>query len=104
MNKLTSAYPLQFYLHLWVENEIVVKRAIEIWPRMVEIDRFWKGLSKSNHPGKSVPGANTSFDHLKKAIDGPLIPVKVAFFQEIASKLNSFLLVFQTEKPMMISR
>ena len=104
MNKLTSAYPLQFYLHLWVENEIVVKRAIEIWPRMVEIDRFWKGLSKSNHPGEGVPGANTSFDHLKKAIDDPLIPVKVASFQEIASKLNSFLLVFQTEKPMMISR
>ena len=47
-----------------------------------------------------MPGANTSFDHLKKAIDYPLIPVKLAFFQEIASKLNSFLLVFQTDKPM----
>ena len=68
---------------------------------MVEIVRFWKGLSKSNQPGKGVPGANTSFDHLKKAIDDPLIPVKLAFFfQEIASKLNSFLLVFQTDKPM----
>ena len=84
----TSDYPLQFCLHRWVENEIVAKRAIEIWPRMVEIVRFWKGLSKSNQPGKGVPGANTSFDHLKKAIDDPLIPVKL--FQEIASKLNSF--------------
>ena len=64
---------------------------------MVEIVRFWKGLSKSNQPGKGVPGANLSFSRLKKAIDDPLIPVKL---QEIASKLNSFLLVFQTDKPM----
>ena len=91
MNKLTSAYPLQFYSHLWVENGIVVDRAIEIWPRMVEIDRFWKGLSKSNHPGKSVPGANTSFDHLKKAIDGPLIHVKVAFFSGNCFKIKFIL-------------
>ena len=67
---------------------------------MVEIIRFWKGLSKSNQPGKGVPGANTSFDHLKKAIDDPLIPVKLAFLPEIASKLNSFSLVFQFDKPM----
>ena len=79
----TSDYPLQFWLHCWVENEIVAKRAIEIWPRMVEIVRFWKGLSKSNQPGKGVPGANTSFNHLKKAIDDPLIPIKLAFFQEL---------------------
>ena len=43
-------------------------------------------------------GANTSFDHLKKAIDDPLIPLKP--FQEIVSKLNSFSLVFQTDKAM----
>ena len=62
----TSDYPLQFCSHRWVENEIVAKWAIEIWPRMVETVPFCKGLSKSNQPGKNVPGANTSFDHLKK--------------------------------------
>ena len=67
---------------------------------MVEIVLFWKGLSKLNQPRKGVPGANTSFDHLKKAIDDPLIPVKLAFLPEIASKLNLFLLVFQSDKPM----
>ena len=36
----------------------------------------------------------------KKATDDPLVPVKLTFFQEIASKLNSFLLVIQTDKPM----
>ena len=80
--------PQQFCSNGWVENEIVAKRAIEIWPSMVEIVRFWKGLSKSNQPGKGVPGANTSCDHLKKVIDDPLIPVKL--FQEIGSKLNLF--------------
>ena len=33
----TSDYLQQFCSHRWVENETVVKRAIEIWPRMVEI-------------------------------------------------------------------
>ena len=33
----TSDYLLQFCSHRWVENEIVAKRAIEIWPSMVEI-------------------------------------------------------------------
>ena len=50
---------------------------------MVEIVRFWKGLSKSNQAVKGVPGANTSFDYLKKAIDDPLIPVKLAFFRKL---------------------
>ena len=44
----TSDYPLQFCSHRWVENEIFAKRAAEIWPRMVEIVQFWKGLPKSN--------------------------------------------------------
>ena len=78
----TSDYLLQFCSHGWVENEIVAKRAIEIWPRMVEIIRFWKGLSKSSQTGKGVSDANISFDHLKKAIDDPLIPVKLAFFSK----------------------
>ena len=59
-----------------------------------------EGLAKSNQPGKGVSGAKTNFDHLNKAIDDPLIHVKLVFFQEIASNLNSFLLVFQTDKPM----
>ena len=58
---------------------------------MVEIVRFWKGLSKSNQPGKGVPGANTSFDHLKKAIDDPLIPVKLAFFSGNCFKIKFIL-------------
>ena len=44
----SSDYRLQFCSHRSFENEIVAKRAIEIWRRMVGIVRFWKGLSKSN--------------------------------------------------------
>ena len=51
-----SDYPLQFCLYHWLENEIVAKRVIEIWFRMVELVRFWKGLSKSKQPGEGVPG------------------------------------------------
>ena len=55
---------------------------------MVEIVRFWKGLSKSNLPEKGVPGANTSFEHLKKAIDDPIIPVQFAFFSGNCFKIK----------------
>ena len=58
---------------------------------MVEIVRFWKGLSNSSQAGKGVSGANISFDHLKKAIDDPLIPVKLAFFSANRFKIKFIL-------------
>ena len=57
-------------------------------------------LPKSKQPGQGKVGNNTSFDHLVKSIDDPLIPVKVMFFEEVERKLNEFLIPFQTNKPM----
>ena len=69
---------------------------------MMEIVKYWKTLPKSKQPGQGKPGQNTSFEHLAISIDDELIPVKLIFFEDIAKLLNSFLRVFQTDRPMAV--
>ena len=59
-------------------------RARDIWPKIVEIIDFWKGLPKSKKPGKEKIGANTSYDHLCSIQGDPLVPLKLQFFEDIA--------------------
>ena len=75
-------------------------RAREIWPKIVEIVDFWKGLLKSKIPEKGKTGTNTSYDHLCLIQKDPLVPLKLHFFEDIAKILNSFLVLYQTNKPM----
>ena len=53
--RITSAsksdFPLCFYSHRWVENDVVAKKALSIWPKMFEVLDFRKGLPKSKQPG-----------------------------------------------------
>ena len=43
--RLTTAtsteYPLEFCAHQWIENASVAKRAQIIWPKIIEVVRFW---------------------------------------------------------------
>ena len=48
----SSDYPLQFCALCWVKTERVAMKAREIWPKIVEIIDFSKGLPKSKKPGK----------------------------------------------------
>ena len=73
------------------------KRAREIWPKIVKIIEFWKGIPKKARKGKI--GANTSYDHLCSIQKDPLVPLKLQFFENIAKTLNSFLVLYQTDKP-----
>ena len=86
--------------HRWVENDVVVIKARVIWSKIIEVVSYWQQLPKNKQPGLGKPGANTSYDHLCKAVKDFLVPVKVLFFEEGAKKLNEFLVVFQTDKPM----
>ena len=95
-----TEYPRKFCAHRWIENASVAKRAQIIWPKIIEVVRFWKGLPKSKQPGKGKIGQNTSFDCLAKAVDDSTIPLKPRFFVEIAMSLNDFLVLFQTDNPM----
>ena len=61
---------------------------------------FWKTLPKSKQPGQGKPGANKSYDTLLKKASGLLVPVKLKFFREVADRLNSFLVTFQADAPM----
>ena len=97
-----SDYPLQFCGHRWVENENVAKRARNVWPKVVTVVEYWKGLAKSKQPGQGKPGNNTSYDHLCLSHKDILVPLKIQFFEEIARDLNAFLLIFQSDKPIAI--
>ena len=77
-NATEKDYPIEFVAHRW-------------WKMM----QFQK---KQGWYGK--PGTNTSYDYLSKAVKDFLVPVKLLCFEEVAKKLNKFLVVFQTDKPM----
>ena len=89
-------YPLQFCSHRWAENKIVAERAIEVWENMVKTVNHWMQLPKSSQPKED----NKSCQRLKSSINDPLVPVKLKFFVRIADELNKFLVLYQTEKPM----
>ena len=74
-----SDYPLQFCGHRWVENENVAKRARNVWPKVVTVVEYWKGLAKSKQPGQGKPGNNTSYDHLCLSHKNILVPQKIQF-------------------------
>ena len=87
-------YPLQFCSRRWAENKIVAERAIEVWENMVKTVNHWMQLPKSSQPKED----NKSYQRLKSSINDPLVPVK--FFVRIADELSKFLVLYQTEKPM----
>ena len=99
-NAMKKGYPMQFITHRWVKNDLVAKKTRVIWSKIIEVVFYWQQLPKNKQPGLGKPGANTSYDHLCKAVKDFLVPVKVLFFEESAKKLNEFLVFFQTDKPM----
>ena len=97
--KLTIGdYPLQFCSHRWVENILVVERAIEVWDDIVTVVKFWMSDPKSKQPSLD----SKSYTQLKEAITDPLIKTKCKFFAAVAKSLNSFLVRFQIENPMVL--
>ena len=42
-----SDYSLLFCSHRWVENERVAKKAKLVWPKVVEVVKYWQSLPKS---------------------------------------------------------
>ena len=102
--RITSAsksdFSLRFCSHGWIENDVVAKKAFSIWPKMIEVLDFWKGLPKSKQAGQGRPGENKSYEFLLSQMNDPLEPVKLRFFEETAKKLNNVLVTFQTSSPM----
>ena len=88
-----SDFPLHFCSHRWVENNVVAKKPLSVWPKMIEVLDFWKGLPKSKQPGRGRPGENKSYEFLLSQMNDPLVPVKLHFFEETAKNSTIFLLL-----------
>ena len=78
-----------------MENEPVANRAIEIWEDYVKLIQVFVGKCHSKQPKD-----NKSYDHLKECHTNPLISVYLHLFRDVAARLNSFLVKFQTDAPM----
>ena len=91
-----EVYPLKFCSHRWAENQIVAERAIDVWDDMVIIVNYWMGLPKAKQPKQG----NKSYSRLKTAVSDPLMKTKFKFFAAIAKILNRFLVMFETNNPM----
>ena len=78
---------------------MVAKKAQVIWPNIVEIVGYWKGLPKGKQPGGGKAGDNKSYDRLCFQQNDPLVPVKLHLFEEVSKQLNLFLVCFQTDAP-----
>ena len=80
---------IRFCATRWVENEEVAKRAIELWPNIVKVVKHWQSLSKSKRP------KNASYETLVKHHLDKYVPLKMQFFQDVASHLKAFLKCFK---------
>ena len=78
----------------WVENKKVADRAILVRSHIVEIVRFWQKLAPSKQPKCK------SYTTLKEAASDKVVIPKLQFFTYVASVLEPFLQLYQTDAPM----
>ena len=91
----TEVFPLSFCKTRWVENEDVTKRAYEVWDNVVNVIKYYEGLSQSKRPKN-----NKSYALLAQSYTDKLMKFKFQMFNDLASILNTFLVSFQTDAPM----
>uniref|UniRef100_A0A915JEX7 Uncharacterized protein n=1 Tax=Romanomermis culicivorax TaxID=13658 RepID=A0A915JEX7_ROMCU len=85
----STKFAKKFCSHRWVENVIVVERALEILP-------YFRQYVTSVEPKPTV----TSFDTLEQAFKDIFLESKMEFFKTMALHLEPFLRKFQTPLPM----
>ena len=74
-----------------LENEVVARRTEVVWPKLVEDVRYWQSLPKSKQPGQGKSDSKKSYQHLASSCSDALVPLRLAFFEEVGKKLNKFL-------------
>ena len=77
----------------WVEDKIVAERGLEVWKQLTVI-KYWESSRKSKRP------KNTSYEILTKHYKDPLVPMKLQFFAFVVSIFQPYLVIFQTNSPM----
>ena len=83
-------YPLKFCVHRWIENEVAAGRGQVVWPKLVEVVRYWQALQKSKQPGQGKPDGKTTYQRLASSCFDVPVALRLAFLEEVAKKLNKF--------------
>ena len=78
----------------WVEDKHVAERDKEIWEPFKKVVKYWESLSKSQRP------ANRSYECLQCHYTDLLVPAKLQFFAFVAGIFEPYLVMFQTDLPM----
>ena len=89
-------FPLPFCKTRWIEDEPVAARAIQLWPNIVKVIKYFQSLCRSKRPQN-----NKSYDTLVAHHTSSIIEVKLHFFKYVAAILKVFLVGYQTDKPML---
>ena len=92
----SNKFPIKFCETRWIEDKEVAERALEVWESVAATVRYWESLCKSKKPKN-----NNSFDTLVIHYQDLFMTAKLHFFAFIASILKSFLVLFQTDNPML---
>lgn len=77
-----------------MENKKASDRVISIWDDLSKTVHFWEKLVKSKRPNSN------SYSNLKSAVFDDLMLAKLQFFSYVASKVEPYLKVYQTDNPM----
>lgn len=92
----SSNFRMKFCETRWIEDKDVAERALEVWKSVVATVKYWEGLSKSKKPRN-----NKSFDCLVIHYQDKLMTAKLHFYAFIAGILKPFLVLFETDNPML---
>ena len=74
----------------WVEDKIVAERVLEVWKPLTNVIKYWESLRRKN----------TSYEILTKHYKDPLVPAKLHFFAFVTSIFQPYVVIFQTNSPM----
>ena len=78
----------------WGESKKSFDRLISIWDNVYKIVNYWEKLPKSKRP------KSKSYSNLKSAVLDDFTVAKLQCFSYIASKVEPYLKMYQTDNPM----
>ena len=78
----------------WTENQPVAEKALKLWEKYIEIIEYFIKTPKAQ------PKNNRSYDTLCNHIKDKMMKCRFQGFIDIASFLNKFLKMYQTDAPM----
>jgi len=87
----SKLFPLRFCGIRWVENSMVIKRAIEILP---SLRLYISAVDKK-------PPASQNYKTIKNALTEKELAAKLGFLQSVAIQLEPFLTKYQSNKPLL---